>query len=83
MPDRTIKVKVFPGAGKNGVAGWNGDELKVKTCAQPEKGKANNAVIEILAEHFGVKKSSVQILRGHTSRHKVVEIINATMLDAK
>ncbi|RUM87332.1 MAG: hypothetical protein DSZ24_06440 [Thermodesulfatator sp.] len=42
--------------------------------APPEKGKANKQLVEVLAKHFGVKKSSVKILKGETSHNKVVEI---------
>jgi len=48
--------------------------LKVKCRATPEKGKANEAVIALLAKHFKVSKSNVVILRGKTSSKKVVEI---------
>ena len=40
----------------------------------PEDGRANEAVIELLAEHFDVPKGSLRIVRGHTSRQKVIEI---------
>lgn len=39
-----------------------------------EGGKANDALIKLLAAHFGVSKSRVEIIRGHTSRHKLVEV---------
>ena len=38
------------------------------------EGKANTALVELLAKHFGVSKSRVTIVRGHTSRHKIVDI---------
>ena len=48
--------------------------LRVRTTAPAADNKANYAVIELLAEHFGVPKSAVHIVRGHTTRKKIVEI---------
>jgi uncharacterized protein YggU (UPF0235/DUF167 family) len=48
--------------------------LRVYTAAAPEDGKANEAVVKLLAAHFGVPKSCVKILRGQTCRDKIVEI---------
>ncbi len=74
-----ITVKLFPGAKKNDVAGWvtdsaGGRVLKIQVTAVPEKGKANAAMIELLSKHWGVPKSAITILRGETSRTKVLEV---------
>jgi len=69
-----VSVLVVPNARKNGVV-EEGDHLKVYVRAPPVKGKANEAVIEVLAEFFGVKKSDIRIISGERSREKVVEII--------
>lgn len=74
-----VAVLVTPKAGRNEVAGWHEDangarELHVKVTAAPEKGKATKAACKVLAEHFGVPKSSVTCVRGETSRHKMMEI---------
>jgi uncharacterized protein len=74
-----IRVKVTPNAHKNSVEGFSGDVLKVRINAPPEKGKANEILIELLAEYFSVSKSCVQILSGHTSRLKKVEITSKTL----
>ncbi|RSN67989.1 DUF167 domain-containing protein [Candidatus Korarchaeum cryptofilum] len=68
-----VSVLVVPNARKNGVV-EEGDHLKVYVRAPPVKGKANEAVIEVLAEFFGVKKSDIRIISGERSREKVVEI---------
>lgn len=47
----------------------------VKVTASPDKGKANKAVCRLLARHFAVPGSAVRIIRGQTSRRKIVEII--------
>lgn len=68
-----LDIKVIPNASKNLVKA-DGAQLKVYVTAPPTDNKANQAVIEVLAGHFGVAKRQVQIIRGQTSRHKVVEI---------
>ncbi len=70
---RKISVKVVPNARKNSVELKNG-EIRVYVTAKAEDNKANLVVIELLAEHFSVKKSAVKILSGSKSRRKVVEI---------
>ncbi len=69
-----IQVKVVPRAHKNSVE-KNGDVYIVRTTTVPESGKANAHVVALLAKHFRVGKSCIEIVRGHTSRHKVVHII--------
>ena len=49
-------------------------KLKVYVTAPPEDGRANEAVVEILAKHFGVKRRQVEILAGQTNRNKVVRV---------
>lgn len=67
-------MKVKPSAKKEGVSVNANGMLEVAVSAPPEKGKANERLIELLAEHFGVAKSKIRIISGHTKRQKVVEI---------
>ena len=67
------EVRVIPKAKQHSVT-LEGNKIKVKVHSPPEKGKANDEVIELLAEHFKVKKSKVRILKGETSRDKLIEI---------
>ncbi|MCB1080313.1 MAG: DUF167 domain-containing protein, partial [Chlamydiia bacterium] len=46
----------------------------VRLTAAPEKGKANESLITILSKHFKIPKSAITILKGETSRHKVVQL---------
>ncbi len=69
-----IQVKVKPKSKKEEVKKVSEDTYEVKVNAPPEGGKANERLIEILSKHFKVPKSSIKILRGHTSRNKLVEI---------
>lgn len=68
-----IRLKVVPGATREGVE-WLGDLLKVKVRAPPEKGKANTAVEELLAERLSVPLASVKITAGFGSPLKTVEL---------
>ena len=65
-----LHVHVQPKARANAVKGWHGDALRVSVTAAPEDGKANRAVIALLAETFGVAPSSINLVRGATSRDK-------------
>jgi len=67
-----LRVKVTPRSSKNAIVGWEGDLLKVRLRAIPEKGNANEALIELLAEFFSVAPSKISISSGHTSRIKKV-----------
>lgn len=69
-----IYAKVTPRAGKNEVAKISEGEYKVKVTAPPEKGRANAAVIELLANFFGVPKNAIIIVGGKTARIKIIDI---------
>lgn len=78
-PDGIIfPVKVVPAGSKTSVEGAYGDMLKVKLSAAPEKGKANEALIEFLAEKLSVKRKNVKIVSGLTSKVKQVAIEQMT-----
>ncbi len=68
-----VKVRVIPKAKREEVV-FEGDFLVVKVREPPERGRANKRVVELLAEHFGVPKSHVEIVRGHRSREKLVKV---------
>jgi uncharacterized protein (TIGR00251 family) len=56
-----------------------GERLKISVNAPPVDGKANEAVIRVLAETFGVQKSAIEIVRGETGRRKTVRIRGVTL----
>lgn len=70
----TLKIKVEPRSSRKGISGIVGDAIKIKVNAPPAGGAANKELIEVLSEEFGIKKTSIKILRGMSSRNKVVEI---------
>lgn len=69
-----FSVKVVPRSSKTALAGVLGDMLKIKIAAPPEKGKANEALVEFLAQTLGIKKNTVKITAGHTSPVKTIQI---------
>jgi uncharacterized protein (TIGR00251 family) len=75
----SLRIRLTPKGGRDAIDGWSraadGKEyLKVRVAAPPEDGKANVALMALLAKTLGVAKSAVSILSGHTSRIKHVEI---------
>jgi uncharacterized protein (TIGR00251 family) len=69
-----IRVKVKPNS-RTAEVTQEGDSLIVKVKEPPKEGKANEAVIKLLAEHFGVPQSQLRILSGFKSKNKVVEVV--------
>lgn len=69
-----LNLKVAPKSSRNAVTGWTGDTLKLSVTTAPEKGKANQRVIEVLAQALDVPRSSISIVRGETAATKQVEI---------
>lgn len=69
-----INVKVVPGSSRDRVAGRYGDGIKVRVLAPPEGGKANAAVVELLAAALGLKPQQVRVVKGHTQPRKVVDV---------
>ncbi len=70
----TLTIKAIPNAPRSAVVGWLGDALKVKIHAPPVEGRANEALCEFLAEALGLPTRAVNVLRGDTSRLKLVRI---------
>ena len=70
----TLKIKVEPRSSGKGIAGLIGDIIKIKLHAAPVGGAANEELIEVLSEEFGIKKRAIKIISGQSSRNKVIEI---------
>ena len=68
-----IKLKISPNASKNEIIKTE-DGVKVKITAQPIDGKANKCLIEFLSKTFKIPKSSIEIIRGETSKEKTLLI---------
>ena len=65
-----LPVRTQAGARRSGIVGEHDGALKVAVTAAPEKGKANKALVEVLARALGVRKSEVQLIAGETSANK-------------
>jgi len=74
MKETLIKVYLQPSSSKNEIVGPYRDGIKVKVTVPPIEGKANEALIKFLAKEFKVSASSIEILKGHKSREKMVRI---------
>ena len=69
-----LQIKVIPGA-KKSLWKEGGDMIKVYLTAPAVEGRANEALVDFLAGHFKVKRSTIEILKGLKSRHKIVSIL--------
>jgi len=80
-----LQVKVVPGASRDRVAGRYGEGLKVQVTAEPEKGKANEAEVQVLAAALSLRPSQVAIVSGHGSPRKTgrIEGMGQDELDKK
>ena len=81
--DVVVHLHVQPGAGRTAVAGRHGHALKVKVGAPPEGGRANDAVIALVAEVLGVPTASVVLVSGATSRAKRVRVAGVAPADVE
>ena len=78
-----LRLRVIPGAEKPAVVGRYGEAWKVRVAAPPERGKANDATLEVLAESLGLAFSDLRLVSGHGSRDKTVEISGLTLDEAE
>jgi len=65
-----LSVRAQPGARRDAIVGEHAGMLKVAVSAPPDKGRANEAIIEVLAEALGIKRSQIELVTGATSRQK-------------
>ena len=76
-----LTVKAHPGARQSRFNGVVGNSLKIDVAAPPEGGAANRELIAFLAEVFGIAKQRIKVIRGETSRSKVVGIADADIAE--
>ncbi len=74
MRGTRLRVRVLPGAASSGVAGRHGDAWKLRVRQPPEHGRANDAILALLARLLDLPPRSLRIVSGHASRDKVVEL---------
>lgn len=73
----TLTVHVQPGAKRSEVVGTHGDALKVRLAAPPIDGRANTALIDLVAQRLGLARSAVDLKSGHSARRKVLHVSGA------
>ncbi len=69
-----VKLRVSPGARRAAVVGRHGDAWKVRVTEAPERSRANEAVLRLLADALAVPRSAVTLVSGHGGREKIVEL---------
>lgn len=67
-----LRLRVSPGAGRAGIVGRHGDGWKVRVTAPPEDGRANEAVLRLLADALSLPRKALSLVSGHTARDKIV-----------
>lgn len=72
-----------PGARQSAVVGRHGEAWKVRVAAPPEAGRANAAVVALLAEELAVERLAVRIVGGRTGRDKIVELTGISLDEAE
>ncbi len=78
-----LRVRVQPKASSNQVLDYTGDTLRLRVTSAPRDGKANAAVIALLAKELGIGKSKISIMRGNASRTKVLRVDALTTEEIK
>lgn len=78
----TLAIKAQPGAPRSEVVGWLGEAVKVKVQAPPLEGRANEALVRFLAEQLDLPPRCVSLVRGDSSRQKLVRITGLERAEA-
>ncbi|MDR4499179.1 MAG: DUF167 domain-containing protein [Candidatus Scalindua sp.] len=76
-----ISIKVQPNARKDKIIGEYGEQLKIAVTEQPEKGKANKAIIKIIAKWLNIKRAKIEIIGGYKSKDKEIFMRNILRKD--
>lgn len=78
-----VEVWVQPGAVRSEIVGFHGEALKIRVAAQAREGRANQALVEFLANVFGLPRSRISIVHGERTRKKTVFIQGLTLEEAR
>ena len=71
---RRISIMVQPNSRSAAITKIGESEFRAAVREPARDGKANQALVELLARHFGIPKSTIRIVRGHSSRRKIIEL---------
>jgi uncharacterized protein len=75
-------LRVSPGAERSEIVGRHGEGWKVRVAARAERGKANDALLDLLAEVLSVQRSTIRLVAGKGGRDKVIEVEGVTSSEA-
>jgi uncharacterized protein (TIGR00251 family) len=80
-----LSVRLMPSASRAGVVGRQGEAWKIRVAAPPENGRANDALVSLLADTLGLARRDVSVVAGQRTRNKVVALegISASELDRR
>lgn len=78
-----VSVHLTPRAAHNEIRGWTNGRLSIRVTAPPVDGKANEALIALVAKTLAIARSRVRLVAGATSRHKTIEIDGLTIADIR
>ena len=80
-----VRLRVSPGANSAHVVGRHGEAWKVRVAAPPEGGRANEAVVRLLAETLSLSRDAVTLVSGHGARDKIVQLtgIDPTQIERR
>lgn len=76
-----LSVKLQPRASANDIGDALGNELRIKVTAPPVDAAANEALVKLLAQRLDCPRNRVELVRGHTSRHKTIKLYGLTPED--
>ena len=69
-----VRLRVYPGARRNELVGRHGGGWKIRVAAPPEGGRANDAVLDLLARKLSLPRRSLSIVSGQAAREKIVQM---------
>jgi uncharacterized protein (TIGR00251 family) len=78
-----LPVRAQPGSRNSGLRGEQQGELKVSVTQVAEKGKANQAIIEVLAKGLGLRRSQIELHSGESSRHKKLLVSGVSIAELR
>ena len=73
-PSTRLRVRVSPGARRSEIVGRHGDAWRLRVTAAPERGRANDEVLDLLAATLGLRRPQLKVIAGASSRDKLVEL---------
>jgi uncharacterized protein len=74
MEGTRLRLRIAPGSRRPGIAGRYGDGWKLRVAPPPEDGRANDAVVALIAEALELSRAAVSIVSGHAGRDKIVAL---------